>query len=211
MTSDTFGVELYWLPLGAGGNFVRLNGRAYEAITATIQRRPRRDLYHSGLVVTVPDGRYTIEQTPAKPHGDQRGVVGIGPIGATWMARVPMFRYELRCWLDGVIPDVDEAVDSPQMLSHDAVAVRRLLELVPEVPFFIWGRDQLGVGEMWNSNSQISWLLATAALDVDSIAPPSGGRAPGWNAGLVAAARHLSWRPESQTDIALGRVTSAGR
>jgi hypothetical protein len=27
-----FGIDLYWLPLGAGGNFVRLNGRVYEAI-----------------------------------------------------------------------------------------------------------------------------------------------------------------------------------
>ena len=28
------GVDLYWLPLGAGGWFVRLNGRAYEALVA---------------------------------------------------------------------------------------------------------------------------------------------------------------------------------
>jgi hypothetical protein len=26
------GVDLYWLPLGAGGHFVRLNGRIYEAL-----------------------------------------------------------------------------------------------------------------------------------------------------------------------------------
>jgi hypothetical protein len=26
-------IELYWLPLGAGGWLVRLNGRIYEAIT----------------------------------------------------------------------------------------------------------------------------------------------------------------------------------
>ena len=25
-------IDLYWLPLGAGGHFVRLNGRIYEAI-----------------------------------------------------------------------------------------------------------------------------------------------------------------------------------
>src|SRR5215470_19738370 len=73
---DRFGIDLYWLPLGAGGNFVRLNGRIYEAIEATIQRRPRYDLYHSGLEVIVPDGRYTIEQTPALPHGEERGRCG---------------------------------------------------------------------------------------------------------------------------------------
>jgi hypothetical protein len=36
-------------------------------------------------------------------------VVGVGPIGAHWLANcVPIFRYELRRWRDGVIPDIDE-------------------------------------------------------------------------------------------------------
>jgi hypothetical protein len=42
-------VDLYWLPLGAGGPFVRLNGRLYEALAARLQRRPARGLYHSAL------------------------------------------------------------------------------------------------------------------------------------------------------------------
>ena len=197
------GIDLYWLPLGAGGNFVRLNGRVFEAIEATLQRRPTYDLYHSGLEVFVPEGRYTIEQTPAAAHGEQRGVVGIGPIGAKWLAaRVQIFHYELRRWRDGVIPDINEAVDSPLRLSDDVAQARRLLELAPEVPFLVWGRDELWVHEMWNSNSQISWLLARAGIDVDAINPPAGGRAPGWHAGLVAAGRHLQWRQESSAPIA---------
>ena len=32
-------IELYWLPLGAGGWFVRLNGRIYEAIQVRLERR----------------------------------------------------------------------------------------------------------------------------------------------------------------------------
>jgi hypothetical protein len=44
-------VDLYWLPLGAGGHFVRLNGRMYEALAARVRRRPVRDLYHSALQV----------------------------------------------------------------------------------------------------------------------------------------------------------------
>jgi hypothetical protein len=100
-----------------------------------------------------------------------------------------MFRYELRRWRDGVIADIDEAVDSPQRLSGDLCDARRLLELVPQMPALVWGRDELGTGEMWNSNSMISWLIARTGLDVESIKPPAGGRAPGWNAGLVAAAR----------------------
>jgi hypothetical protein len=187
-----FGIDLYWLPLGAGGNFVRLNGRVYEAIKSTVQRRPRCDLYHSGLEIFLPEGRFTIEQTPASAHGEQRGVVGIGPIGAKWLAaRVPIFRYELRCWRDGVIPDIGEAVESPQRLSDDLSKARRLLELSPQVPFLVWGRDELRVGDMWNSNSQIAWLLARAGIDVDSIKPPARGRAPGWHAGLVAAGKSV--------------------
>jgi hypothetical protein len=52
-------------------------------------------------------------------------------------------------WRDGVIPDVAEAVESPQRLSDDAERARRLLELVPEVPTPVWGRDEFGAGEMW--------------------------------------------------------------
>jgi hypothetical protein len=62
--SETSAVDLYWLPLGAGGHFVRLNGRVYEAVAARIKRRPPNDLYHSALQVEVPEARYVIEQTP---------------------------------------------------------------------------------------------------------------------------------------------------
>jgi hypothetical protein len=55
---------------------------------------------------------------------------------------------------------------------------------------------------MWNSNSVIAWLLASSGLPMDGIRPPAGGRAPGWEAGLVAARR----RKAAQE---LGRVTSS--
>jgi len=202
-------VDLYWLPLGAGGNFVRINGRVFEAISATLRRRPRYDLYHSALEVVVPEGRYTIEQTPAAPHGELRGVVGIGPIGARWLAdRVHIFRYELRRWPDGVIPDASEAVDSPRRLTGDLAVARRVLDLVPRVPFLVWGRDDLGIGEMWNSNSQISWLLARSGMNIETVTPPASGRAPGWQAGLVAADRGMESRPETDAAIAAGMITA---
>jgi hypothetical protein len=37
-------VELFWLPLGAGGRSVRFNGRVYEAAVAAIDRRSRAEL-----------------------------------------------------------------------------------------------------------------------------------------------------------------------
>ena len=51
-------VDLYWLPLGAGGHSVRLNGRVFEAVAARLERRSPCDLYHSALVVRVPEGRF---------------------------------------------------------------------------------------------------------------------------------------------------------
>jgi hypothetical protein len=183
-------IDLYWLPLGAGGHSVRLNGRIFEALAARLERRHRYDLYHSALEVRVPEGRFVIEQAPIRPSdGAERGVVAEGAVGARAAGRFRPFRYEIRCWLDGIIPDIAEAVESPHRLSDDPDCARRLLELVPQVPTPVWGRDELSAGEMWNSNSVISWLVARSGLDVESIHPPLGGRAPGWWAGIVMARR----------------------
>jgi hypothetical protein len=187
-------IDLYWLPLGAGGHSVRLNGRVYEAVAARVERRAPCDLYHSALEVRVPKGRFVIEQTPIPDsNGGERGVVAEGAVGSRWAGRFRIFRYELRRWRDGVIPDVAEAVESPRRLSDDPEQARRLLALAPYVPTLVWGRDQLRAGEMWNSNSVIAWLVAQAGLDPEAIQPPTGGRAPGWNAGLVVARRQKTW------------------
>ncbi len=84
-----------------------------------------------------------------------------------------------------------EAVASPLRLSYDTERATVLLDLVPAVPQATWGRDEQQAGEMWNSNSVISWLLARSGHDTRSIAPPTHGRAPGWKAGLIVAARQL--------------------
>ena len=184
------GVDLYWLPLGAGGWFVRLNGRAYESVAARLQRRPVCDLYHSALQVHLPEGTYVIEQTPVPRLSDEdHGVVAEGAVGARWARRSRMFRYEVRVWRGGHIPDVAEAVDSPRLLSSDEGRARRVLEQVSQVPTPVWGRDELKTGEMWNSNAIIAWVIVRSGIDAESIRPPEGGRAPGWQAGLVVAGR----------------------
>src|SRR5919201_529107 len=159
--------------------------------------RPRGDLYHSALIVTVPAGRFVIEQSWPIPSGDkeQRGVVAEGPVGTQRARSLRFPRYEIRRWRDGVIADLDEAVASPQLLTDDVVVAERLLELVPEVPTPVWGRDEVGAGEMWNSNSLISWLIARSGLDVDAVHPPAGGRAPGWDAGVTIARRQAPATP----------------
>jgi hypothetical protein len=187
---STGSIDLYWLPLGAGGHSVRLNGRVYEALAARLAGRPALDLYHSALEVRSPEGRFVIETAPLRESdGPERGVVAEGAVGSRLAGRFRIFRYELRCWRGGVIPDAAEAVDSPRRLSDDPERARRLLALVPEVPMPVWGRDELATGEMWNSNSVIAWLLTRAEVDVGAIQPPAGGRAPGWNAGVEVVRR----------------------
>ena len=183
-------VDLYWLPLGAGGHSVRVNGKVYEAIAARLTRRAPCDLYHSALEVRVGDAVYAIEQGPVLPRSnDDRGVVAVGPVGARWAGRLPLFRYEVRVWRGGIIPDVAEAVASPLRLVADDSTAQRLLRAVRLVPTPVWGRDELGTGEMWNSNSVIAWALSQSGIDASAIQPPLGGRAPGWHAGVTVARR----------------------
>ena len=189
-------MDLFWLPLGAGGHCVRLNGRVYEALAARVQHRTRRDLYHAALEVRVDGRRWVIEMAPMfDGAAHERGVVAQGAVGARWAGRWALFRYGIRRWQDGRIPDVDEAVESPRRLARDAACARRLLGLVPRVPTPVWGRDAFGARDMWNSNSVVAWLLVRSGIDVATIAPPGGGRAPGWYAGLVAAAREGRSQP----------------
>ncbi len=184
-------VDLYWLPLGAGGWFVRRNGRAYEAVAARLGRRPACDLYHAALRVETAEDAFVIEQAPIRDDRGRevRGVVAEGPVGARWAGRFRLFRYEIRRWRGGRIPDAEEAVGSPLRVSCDPLQADRLLALVPRVPTPVWGRDELRAGEMWNSNSVIAWLLASSGIDVERIEPPEGGRAPGWQAGVRVAGR----------------------
>jgi hypothetical protein len=188
-------VDLYWLPLGAGGRFVGLNGLIYEAFAARSEHRQRCALYHSALEVTVGPERHVIETAPVwNERSRQRGVVSEGAVGSRFLGRFRAFRYEVRCWHGGRIPDVADAVDSPRPLTTDPAAARLILDLVPSVPTPVWGRDELGAGDMWNSNSIVAWLLARAGLDTEDSLPPAGGRAPGRDAGLVVARRDSAAR-----------------
>ncbi len=199
-------VDILWIPLGAGAHVVRASGKVFEAVSASLRGRSRCDLYHSALEVHAAEGRYVIEQTPVPPstRATARGVVAGGAVGVRPAGRLRVFRYEIRRWLDGVIPDAHEAVGGPQRVSDDPSVVRRVLEEVPAVPTPVWGRDELRAGEMWNSNSVISWLLARGGVDMMRVRPPAGGRAPGWQAGLVVAAREArldqlrTLRPDSR-------------
>lgn len=183
-------IQLFWIPLGAGGvGFVRLNGRIYERFAALGERRRPLDLYHTALEVRSDDTRWVVENAWPSPDPDisERGVVVEGPVFNKRLGRFRPFRYEIRRWRDGVIPDADAVGTRTELLSADPEVARRVLSLVEAVPPLVWGRDEMETGEMWNSNSVISWLLTRAELPIDTIHPPEGGRAPGWGAGTRIA------------------------
>ncbi|HEX5782019.1 MAG TPA: hypothetical protein VFX80_08860 [Solirubrobacteraceae bacterium] len=167
-------VDLYWIPLGAGGHSVRLTGLAYAAISG-------RDIYHAALIV---DG-HAIEVAPVWAGDD--AMVASGAVGSRLLGRWSLFRYGVCCRRDGTIPDLAEAVGGPHRVSSDPAAAHRILDAIATVPRPVWGRDELAAGEMWTSNSVVAWLLATAGLPAARLHPPPRGCAPGWRAGLVAA------------------------
>jgi hypothetical protein len=188
-------VELLWIPLGAGGSgVVRFNGRVYERWVAFRQRRPALDLFHTALRVTAPSGTYIVETMWPSPSGPSgaRGVAVRGPVWWKRLGRFRLFRYEVRCWRDGLLPDADEAVGGPRVVSTDPAVAARILVLASRVPPLTWGVDPDGTGEMWNSNSVISWLLDRAGID--GVETPAGGRAPGWEAGIAVS--RLGWMAE---------------
>ncbi|MBO9532271.1 MAG: hypothetical protein J7513_04765 [Solirubrobacteraceae bacterium] len=182
-------VTVVWLPLGAGGRFVARNGRAYERLLARREGRVAQPLFHAALELVGGDGPAIIELAPA--WGARSGGAGValtGPVGARWAGRLRALRYEVRVVPGGAIPDRAWARGEDVVSAHAADA-DRILALAPTVPRLTWGRDEAGTGDMWNSNSVISWLLARAGLDAARLGPPDGGRAPGWQAGLTIAQR----------------------
>lgn len=183
--------DLWWLPVGAGGHVVIHTSKWWELLRARREHRSPRPLFHAALEVFDAETRHVIEMTPAwgQPAGS-RGVVASGPVGLHWLGASRLFRYEVRCWKDGTIPDRDWAVGPPVGLRLSHVDAGALLRRVAAVPALTWGRDAFGIGDMWNSNSLISWLLHTSGVDAARLAPPPPGSAPGWRSGIAAATVH---------------------
>lgn len=183
-------VVLWWIPVGAGSAISPHTSRAWERIDAALHRRPAQQLLHAGLEITAASGEVTvIEMAPAwqMPRHTPRGVVAQGPVGASGLGRWRAFRYEVRCWRGGSIPDTQWAVSSVPVTCPDPAGLERLTHEVAQVPRHVWGRHMHGVADMWNSNSLIAWLLTTCGVDATDLGPPVGSRAPGWDVGIVCA------------------------
>lgn len=149
---------------------------------------------HTALVVSTGSGEKVIECAWPAPddHGSTRGTVLTGPVFTHFLGRFRAFRYEVRCWDGGSIPDLAHAVAS-QIVIDDVDNMKRVVAEVASVPAHRWGRDELSVGDMWNSNSVISYVLARAGVPVDDLEPPPGTSSPGWTAGIAAAGMPGAW------------------
>lgn len=177
-------VVLRWIPVGAGGHVVRRTSAWWERANARRERRSPRALFHAALEVRCDGVDYVIEMAPAWGlAATDRGVVISGPVGSRTLGRLRLFRYEVRCWRDGTIPDRQWATE-PLLLSESPAVAAALLDSTSQVPDLTWGRPVHPGGEMWNSNSVVAWLLTEAGIDPAGLRPPGSGWAPGWTAGI---------------------------
>lgn len=186
------GVDLYWIPLGAGEvlPITRVSGRIFEFVSAQRQGRAPAPLFHAAILVFVDGVRFAIEMGPAWGNRmADRGVVLTGPVGLRLLERSRLFRYEVRRWREGTIPDLHFAVGGAVRVAAGGDMASRVLDLVAEAPNATWGRDEQRTGDMWNSNSLAAWLLERSGVDAAAVTPPRPGRAPGWRAGIVVARR----------------------
>src|SRR3954447_5975557 len=109
-TGDEAWVDLYWLPLGAGGHCVRLNGKVYEWLASRREHRRSCDIYHSALVIHLHGVDLTVEVGPVwYVDAPDDAAACTGAVGDPWLGRFRALRYVVRCWPDGRIPDIDEA------------------------------------------------------------------------------------------------------
>lgn len=126
--------DLYWIPLGAGGHYVRFSGRVFEAIEAARRRRSST----TPLSSSSSTASATRSSSLRSPDADEASR-GVGAVGSRRASRLRLLRYEVRCWRAGSTPDLCYAVEGPDRLTGDARAARRLLDLVATVPLPVWG------------------------------------------------------------------------
>jgi hypothetical protein len=166
--------------------------RIFEWVTARSQHRERCDLYHAALEVRLGADRFVIEMAPVwSTDAPDRGTVCEGPVGLSWLGRSRFFPLRGPVLARRDHPRYHRGRRQSPSLSGDPERAEHILALAPSFPTATWGRDELGTGDMWNSNSLIAWLLARSGHDMDSVGPPEHGRAPGWAAGIVVAGRSM--------------------
>lgn len=201
--SESSRIVLWWLPVGAGAptRISQVTSGWWERLEAKRDQRAPQQLFHTALEVFTGTERFVIEVAPewSDPHIRERGVIARGPVGIQWLGRSKLFRYEVRCWPNGELSDRSWAVGGPVTVSRSDDNVRALLQHIERAPVLTWGRTVHPTGDMWNSNSLVSWLLEMSGIDASKLHPPANGRAPGWDAGVALAQEERASRQIPQS------------
>ena len=148
-----------------------------------------KTIYHCAIKVQFPEnGRcpsHVIELTESlddQAERDRVGEVAQHGIFGPWS-------YAIRVFRNGSIED-ETNIKETTVLSTDCDTARNIVQLARDVPLLDYGEKigtKTGAADRWSSNSVVSWILQKAGLDPANIDPPSGGIAPGWDAGITQA------------------------
>jgi hypothetical protein len=169
--------------------YIKIEGSSVRIFGKILVSNPHgRQFYHSALEVQAPiEGicrRFSIElldyvsdPEEAKKRGQvvTGGAAGIGSSAGT--------QYGIFLTPDGKVDggdDPDIAHAGRRIVSRDCDKVRKLVQLVPQIPPNDYSSD-------WTSNSIISWLLEKIGLDPSKIEPPVDGMTPSWSNGIAEA------------------------
>ena len=185
-------VDLYWLPLGAGGHSVRLNGRVYESWWPRMPRggRPSTSTTPRSWFA-CPAGRFVIEQAPVRDgNGRERGVVSEGPVASRWAGRWRIFRYEVRLLARRLDTGRRRGGRQPAATNErSSCGTPAARARAAGADADVGTRRVLRGGDVELELAESPGSLSAAGSRLASIRPPAGGRAPGWNAGVTVARR----------------------
>ena len=121
-----------------------------------------------------------------------------GAVGSRWARRLRIFRYEVHRWRDGVIPDLAEAVASPERLTSDPLLTLRIFDLVASGAAVDLGTRRGACRR--DVELELGHCLADRARRHRcGLAAPAR---PGTGAGLAGRARHREPRVRQQRPVA---------
>lgn len=181
---------------GCGGRVVVAPGRcrwacrpAHEPVVGAARRVPRSQ----GTSTALPCRAGSVHRRASIHHRDGPSmgrVEGGGPRGCGDRSRRaasprPVELVSLRSAALARRNPPRPGVGGPAIVADDDGTAQSVLRHAHEVPALTWGRQVPPTRDMWNSNSLVSWLLRVSGVPIADLSPPSGGRAPGWGAGLA--------------------------
>ena len=149
---------------------MRLNGRIFEAVGRGLEQRDRVRPLPLRMVVRVPEGEFVIEQAPVGTERELAASSPKAPVGSRWAradSDLPLRDPPLARWRD---PGRRRGGRQPAAADRGFPLRAGRARSCANVPMPVWGRDELGTGEMWNSNSVVAWLIARSGLAVDAVA-----------------------------------------